>query len=76
MGSDRSNSHSKLLDSSSVISLVIFIVSVFSVFLTFYAIFSILLFECFEPDPGFLGINNKYFKAFCTLARYHYIEIC
>lgn len=48
----------------------------FCVYLHFMSFSPTLLFECSEPDPGFLGINNKCFKAFCALARYHYLEIC
>lgn len=34
------------------------------------------LYEFSERDPSFLGINYKCCKAFCTLARYHYLKIC
>lgn len=81
MEADRANSHCMLFDSSLALLLIIFTVLMFCFvlflsFLCFMPFFSTLLFECSEPDPGFLEINNKCFKAFCTLARCHYLEIC
>lgn len=76
MGADRANSHCILFDASLAILPVFLLCWCFLCFLCFMPFFSTLLFECSEPDPVFLGINNKCFKAFCTLARCHYLEIC
>lgn len=75
MEADRPNSHCMSFDATLDVSLVI-IVLVFLCYLCFMSFFPTLLFKCSEPDPGFLGISNKCFKAFCALARYHYLEIC
>lgn len=75
VGAARPKSHCMLFDSNLDVSLVI-IVLVFLCYLRFMSFFPTSLLECPEPDPGFLGINNKCFKAFRALAKYHYLEIC
>lgn len=75
MRADRANSHCESLDSFSYFIGYFYCVSVFCVSCVLCH-FSPPYSECFVPDPGFLGVNNKRFKAFCTLARHHYLEIC
>lgn len=76
MQAERANSHCKIAQ---------LLFSYFMVYFYYVNIFCVscvlchfptLFFECFEPGPSFLSINNKCFKAFCILARYYYVEIC